>query len=92
MPDFMINPLPALKGLWGRLPGKSLVLIATGIFILGAISGLAFVRTRVGDGKATPLGLHLATAVDTALIVLIALLVIVAIAVVAHAVFYHDAR
>lgn len=92
MLDLMTSSLQSLKGLWGRLPFKALVLIATGVFDLGAIGGLSFARTQVGDGEETPLTSHLATALDAALIVLVALLVIVAVASVAYAIAYRDAR
>jgi hypothetical protein len=90
MPDLMTGSLQALKGLWGRLPGRSLVLIATGIFDLGAIGGLFYVRSQVGDAPTTVLTLPLSTTVDAALIVLVGLLVVIAISAVIYAVIYRE--
>ena len=90
MLDFMMNSLPLLKGLWGKLPLKLLVLIGVGLFLLGAIGGLSYVRSQVNDEPKTVLTLPLSASVDGALIVLIGLLVVTAIAAVIYAVCYRE--
>ena len=90
MPDFMTNPLSILRGLWGRLPLKLLILFGVGLFVLGAIGGLLYVRNQVGDGPKTILTLLLSNSVDAALIVLVGLLVITAVAAVIYGVCYRE--
>ena len=90
MLDFMTNPLSILKALWGRLPLKLLVLFGVGLFVLGAIGGLLYVRSQVGDGPKTILTQPLSNSVDAALIVLVGLLVITAIAAVIYGVCYRE--
>ena len=92
MPDLMTSSLQALRDLWGRLPSRSLVLIATGIFDLGAIGGLFYVRSQVGDAPATVLTQPLSTTVDAVLIVLVGLLAVIAISAVFYAVSYRERR
>ena len=88
--DFPGNPLQLLKGLWGTIPLKLLVLIAVGLFVLSAIGSMSFVRSQIGSEPMTILARYLATGVDAALIVLVALLVTVAIAAVIYAVCYRE--
>ena len=76
--------------MWDRLPGKLVVLIAVGIFVLGAMAGLVFARERVSAASEGVLARHLLASVDAALIVVIALLVVIAIAAVIYAVFYRE--
>ncbi len=88
--DFTSNPLPILKDLWGRLPPKLLVLIGVGIFTLGAMGGLLYVRSQANDEPTTILTQPLSTSVDAALIVLIGLLVVIVIAMVIYAIRYRE--
>ena len=87
-----MNPLSTLRGLWGRLPLKALVLVGIGFFVLGAIGGLLYVRGQVGEGPMTVLTRPLSIIVDAGLIVLVVLLVIIAIAAVIYAVCYRERR
>ena len=88
--DFMTNLLPILRDLWGRLPRKWLVLIGVGIFLLGAMRGLLYVRSQASDEPTTILTRPLSTSVDAAVIVLVGLLVVIAIAAVIYAVCYRE--
>ena len=67
-----------------------LVLIGVGVFMLGSMGGLLYVRNQVSDEPATILTEPLSTSVDAALIVLVGLLVVIAIATVIYAVCYRE--
>ena len=86
----MMNSLSLLKGLWGKLPLKLLVLLGVGLFLPGAMGGLLYVRSRASYEPKTILTMPLSTSVDAALIVLMGLLVVIAIAAVIYAVCYRE--
>jgi len=67
-----------------------LILIGVGIFVLGAMGGLLYVRSQVSDDPATILTRPLSTSVDAALIVFVGLLVVIAIAAAIYAVCYRE--
>ena len=90
MPELVASSLQALRELWGRLPSQLLVLIGVGLFLLGAISGLFYVRNQIDDGPTTVLTQPLSTTVDGALIALVVLLIVIAVWAVIYALYYRE--
>ena len=90
MLDIPGNPLSLLREIWQRLPRKLVVLVAVGLFVLGTIGCMLFVRRQINQEPATAVARHLVISIDVALIVLISLVVIVAIAAVVYALIYRE--
>ena len=87
MLDLATALLQLVRDLLDVLPNRLQNTIVVGLFILGSILVLVIIRGQIGDKPMTVLTQHLVTAIDAALILLLAIVVLLIIASAFRAIF-----
>ena len=88
MVDLAENILQLVRFLLDELPIRLRGIIAVGLFILGSMVVMVIIRGQIGNRPMSVLTQHLVTAIDAALILLLAIVVLLIIASAFRAIFY----